>query len=244
MARYKEAGLNPHLIYGQGNSGNASTIQNPSAAKAEAIKTQDVKPYSQAQVQSVTKGMDAFGDTQRFKNLQAQTDNLKAQENVIEQDALLKAQQTAQTALSVTHGKLNYGVAKELRETSVDAAKINLEQQKQNIRKTDQGMDHTGLKMQRDKLENQIQQDMRNPRVQQAYANVQSTLSNTRGQNLSSELKQEQLKLRKLGLQDSDAIIWRALVKNWDSVKHVTKKALVPIYKSMPDWYKQLIKPF
>ncbi len=244
MARFKEAGLNPNLIYGQGNSGNASPIQNPSSAKAEAIKSQDVKPYSRPEMQSVTKGLDTFGDTQRFKNLQAQTDNLKAQENVIEQDALLKAQQTAATALKVTHGKLDYGIAKELRQTSVEAATVNLEQQKLNIRKSTQGMQHTGVKMGRDKLELQIQKDMRNPRIQQAYANIQSTLSNTKGQNLSSDLKREQLKLRKLGLQDSDAIFWRALVKNWDTLKGAAKTKLAPLYKSMPQWYKSMILPF
>ena len=49
MARFKEAGLNPHLIYGQGNPGNAQSIQTP-----------DVKPYTRAEASNHIRGAKVF----------------------------------------------------------------------------------------------------------------------------------------------------------------------------------------
>lgn len=67
MQRFKEAGLNPHLIYGKGTAGNATAMRSP-----------DIKPYSRAEHKSVTAGIDAFGDFNEFKNIQAQTKNTEA----------------------------------------------------------------------------------------------------------------------------------------------------------------------
>lgn len=244
MARFKSAGLNPNLIYGQGSSGNSAAVATPQQGNSDAIKSPDVQGYSRAQAESITRGMDAFGDNYRFKQLDAQTDNLKAQQNVINQEALLKAQQTASAALGIKRGKFQHGIDKELRETSVEAAKVNLENVKSSLRTQSLNQDNMQTKNKRDKLEYLIAQDMRNPRLQQAYANIQRTISSTQGENLNNELKKEQLKLRKLGLQDSDAIVWRALVKNWDTVEKAVGKNIAPIYKRLPEWYKALLTPW
>lgn len=79
MARFKEAGLNPHLIYGKGTPGNATPI-----------KSADVKPYSRAESKSVTQGLDVFNTYNQQKNIQAQTDNVEASASVHRQTALLK----------------------------------------------------------------------------------------------------------------------------------------------------------
>lgn len=211
MARFREAGLNPHLIYGQGNAGNASTISNPSGARAESIKSADIKGYNRPQMESVTRGMDVFGDYTRFKQIQAQTDNLEAQNNVIKQESLLKAQQTAAEALKVDRGKFDYGIAKELRETSVEAAKVNLEQQKSNLKKTD-------VNINRDKLQYQIEQDLKDPRIREAYLKVESLVKSNTGKDLANALQREQLQLAKRGVTNGDSIIWRALIQNWGDI--------------------------
>lgn len=239
MARYKEAGLNPHLIYGQGNNGNASPIPNPTPNQT-GIDKSDIKPYSRAQADSVTRGIDVFGQTNQFKNLEAQTDNLRAQENVIQQEALLKAQQTAATALGIETTKFDYGIAKDLRDTSIDAAKINLEQQKQNLARGSQDMEHTGVKIDRDKFELQFAKDMRDPRIRQAIANIEATIKNNQGRDLNNALDRERLELRKMGIQDGDGIIWRTIAKNWDVLTNESKA----IYKSLPQWYKSIITPW
>lgn len=65
MARFQEAGLNPHLIYGQGNAGNASSMPNYQAPRVNF----DYKP---ADISGV------IGQYQDFQMRQAQIDNMRA----------------------------------------------------------------------------------------------------------------------------------------------------------------------
>ena len=88
MARFKEAGLNPHLIYGKGTPGNATALKSP-----------DVKGYTRAESRNVTQGIDVMGEYNRFKNLEAQTDNVKAQQSVAEQNSILLAEKSVGQAL-------------------------------------------------------------------------------------------------------------------------------------------------
>lgn len=116
MARFREAGLNPHLIYGKGTSGQASNVATP-----------DAKGYSRAEAANVTRGLDLFGDFNQFQNIQAQTDNLEASSDLTKQNELLAAQKTANEAISGKKQGLDYSIAKELKETQIQAAKTNLE---------------------------------------------------------------------------------------------------------------------
>ena len=81
MQRFKEAGLNPHLIYGKGSPGNAGSLAAPRAAQP------DVKPYNRAQSRNIFEGIKGFQDIYQFRNLNAQTNNLKAQTDVANQQA-------------------------------------------------------------------------------------------------------------------------------------------------------------
>lgn len=82
MARLKEAGLNPNLIYG-GAPSNAAVGQLPKYNAPEWVPEQ-VAPMNLAQV------LDAY---QNFEMKQAQIDNLKAERRVIDKRALLTAYQ-------------------------------------------------------------------------------------------------------------------------------------------------------
>lgn len=116
MARFKEAGLNPHLIYGQGNAGNAANMSVP-----------DVKPYSRAEAANTVRGLDVFGEFNRFGQIHAQTNNLEANTDLARQNAILTAQKTASEAIATAKGRFDYDLARELKETSVEAARANLE---------------------------------------------------------------------------------------------------------------------
>lgn len=65
MQRFADAGLNPNLIYGQGNSGNASSMPHYQAP-------QQNLNYAPADITGV------IGEYQNFEMRQAQIDNLKA----------------------------------------------------------------------------------------------------------------------------------------------------------------------
>lgn len=86
MQRFKDAGLNPHLIYGQGSSGN--TVSSP--PKYQAPKgTFGISPLNMGNPYDVY---------QSFKLKDLQTDLLKAQIDSVNQDAINK---------QVTNGLLN-----------------------------------------------------------------------------------------------------------------------------------------
>lgn len=68
MQRFRDAGLNPNLIYGQGSSGNAQTL--PRFSRADQAPVQYVQP------EGIVSMLGAFQD---FQVKQAQVDNLREQ---------------------------------------------------------------------------------------------------------------------------------------------------------------------
>lgn len=79
MQRYKDAGLNPHLIYGQGNNGNASMASAPNQEQVD-----------------YQKGSAQFGDAIMSyvaqRKQQAEIDNLKKASDVMDADIIKKEQ--------------------------------------------------------------------------------------------------------------------------------------------------------
>lgn len=72
MARFKEAGLNPNLIYGQGNAGNASSMQayqSPTADYTGVSNPQMGQQQAQDSIQQVIQGgmstLDAYMNTKK-----------------------------------------------------------------------------------------------------------------------------------------------------------------------------------
>lgn len=88
MARFAQAGLNPHLIYGKGNPGNAMPLRSP-----------DIKPYNRPQMESVTRGLDVFGQYNQFKNIQAQTDNVEANTKLADVNTAFKELEAVEQAI-------------------------------------------------------------------------------------------------------------------------------------------------
>ena len=80
MQRFREAGLNPNLIYGQGTSGNATNVNQSSASQT------NFDPIGE------------MGKYQSFKLGQAQTDNVEKQTEAIDSEI---AQRKADTALKM-----------------------------------------------------------------------------------------------------------------------------------------------
>lgn len=126
MARFKAAGLNPNLIYGQGNSGNAGAIQTPDVQN---VQFRNPEWGNALEVAGLTY-MNAIAD---LDIKQAQVDNLKAQNSVIKQDALLKAAQTSGSMTSAERQRFDLELASELRETSADFRREQLRQLRTQI---------------------------------------------------------------------------------------------------------------
>lgn len=128
MARFKEAGLNPHLIYGKGTPGNATPIN------SNAQRTMDVKGYNRAEAQNVTRGMDVYGQYVQFKNMEAQTDNLRQDQINKEQQRILATQQEILNNIGIHKAKRENSLGDQTFQNQLDASTASLRQQQQNIR--------------------------------------------------------------------------------------------------------------
>jgi len=118
MRRFQAAGLNPNLIYGQGNSGNAGAVQTPD------IQGIDQRSPEWGNALAATgEGIASFYDT---KIKQATANNLEQQNTVIRQDALLKEAQTLQTLAGTDSTKFDLSQKIRLADISAQAASENL----------------------------------------------------------------------------------------------------------------------
>jgi len=121
MARFKEAGLNPNLIYGQGNSGNASSISTPDVQSPQFRTPEWGNALS-------TGGLAFVNAIYDLDIKQAQIDNLRVQNSVIQQDALLKAAQTRSTGIYGDKAKFGLDFESELKDVSAESRREQLRQ--------------------------------------------------------------------------------------------------------------------
>lgn len=92
MARFKAAGLNPHLIYGQGNSGNATMAGAPKTEAPNFNKFADAaQGYVTNKLQKEQLSLQTRVAEAEIQNKQAQTSNTQAQEESTRQDIAQKA---------------------------------------------------------------------------------------------------------------------------------------------------------
>jgi len=125
MKRFQEAGLNPMLMYSQGQPGQASSIRSPDTSPPELRS-----PEWGNTLMGALPMVSAIAD---LDIKQAQTDNLTAQNTVIAQEAALKAAQTDQTVTATERLKFDLGLDTEFRDTSGEMRKEALRQLKTNI---------------------------------------------------------------------------------------------------------------
>lgn len=116
MQRLKEAGLNPNLVYGNGATAEGGSVRNTNTHSwnPQAPQT-DMSGFQQGFMSYIDAGVK-----------QAQTDNLKVQNTVLEQEAILKTAQTLATLAGTDKTKVETSTLSQLQEITVEAAKANL----------------------------------------------------------------------------------------------------------------------
>lgn len=135
MARFKEAGLNPHLIYSKGSAGIAGDIASASP------QSHSVMGYNKANVDNIMRGFNVFGQHAQFKNLNAQTNNLELQGEVLKQTKLNQSIDGLQKALNLKKDAWKWdNTDKPLLQFSVDAAALGVKQQTQDLEKGSQSI--------------------------------------------------------------------------------------------------------
>lgn len=113
MERFKAAGLNPNLMYGQGNNGNSSPISTP-----------DVQPLNLRNPEwgnALGGGLAKLSAIADIKIKQAQYNNLVTQNDAIKQEILLKS-------IQARAGEFDLGFKSEFRGVSADALKERVRQ--------------------------------------------------------------------------------------------------------------------
>ena len=186
MERLEAAGLNPRLIYGQSSGGAAGNAG-------------DVSGYSQPEIKSTYKGNLAFQDIIASHQMEAQTDNIRAQEKVNQQTAIVKSQEALNTALDYQQKSFDLGLDKDLREYNVQAAQANVQQQMNSVTKG--------------QMENEITNKTMAATIKKADIEVRKATEELTGKQLENELKRIQIKLRKEGGTESDNFLIRAMAQ-------------------------------
>lgn len=129
MQRYKDAGLNPNLIYGSGSgsSGNATAISSVAPARMERASVQPVN-YFQGIAQGMSQAMSAFLQSQQLSvaEKRAEADLTRTASNVdlnVSRQGLIQAQTVSETLrpeqIAANVNKLNQDTARQFVETGI-----------------------------------------------------------------------------------------------------------------------------
>lgn len=149
MARLREAGLNPNLVYGNGADAQGGTVRqssveswNPKAPELDlgAAAGAGISTYYQTQMQ------------------QATIDNLRVQNTVLEQEKLLKAAQTLGILATKDATQFDTGLKQEIKEYTVANAKA--------------GVEKTEAEVQLLLTENEVKQAMKQPTLQKMLQEI------------------------------------------------------------------------
>lgn len=201
MARYKEAGLSPHLIYGQSNTADAVRSSSASQPSLKAANFDHVP----GQVR------DSLLINQDLKMRTAQSDNLTAQNTVLVQEALLKAAQTAATLTGTDKTKFDLEMAQSLKESVIAAAE-------QNVKKMQADTQYTLNNDERAAAANAMSLKEAAERIlqlklQQAKTTEETNAVKKQIQSLDkdNQLKQLDIDLKEKGIQPGDNIFFRIL---------------------------------
>lgn len=208
MARLREAGLNPNLVYGKGADNTA-----------QAVRSSDTKSFSPIASDFSNMGGNFFGDMYDFAMKQAQTDNLMVMNTVNAQEAILKAAQTANVASQTAKSNFDLKQAEALSTYSVQAAK-------EGVRKLQADIDYTLNQDQRAAVSNaqSIKESLaRMLNLESQRANDKATREkiNQEIENLKTdnEIKALDKELKALGIQPTDNMFFRILGRKWQELK-------------------------
>lgn len=169
MQRFKAAGLNPHLIYGQGNSGNSSMPPAPKTESPDYSKFADAaQGYVTNRLQRDQITMQQKVAEAEIRNKDASTSNLNAQEENTRQDVAQKA-------------RLNPG--------AVTAQELGNQTATTNIAKIAQEIDKIAQDMKNNKNLSEAQIAKINAEIPKLKQEMQATAVDIRLKNLDGDKK-------------------------------------------------------
>lgn len=206
MERLRAAGLNPHLVYGNGGATNEA-----SPVRSASVESWRPETPQFDLGQAVSGGMSAYYDT---KIKEAQSDNLTAQLEVIKMDAALRAAQVGSTIASTEKTGFETSLAKELKTISLESAS-------QQLKKLQADTEYTVDNNERQKALSQstlqkAAEEILNLRASRAGTEAQTKQTREQIQNLRKDgvLKDLEIKLKQVGMSWQDPAWMRFLQQN------------------------------
>lgn len=210
MQRYQEAGLSPHLIYGQTNEG--ATVRSSSTPQGNARATE----YDLAT---------PFMSIYDLKIKSAQADNLAATNEVLRQDAILKAISGLKVAADIDTARFDLDLKRDLRGNTLNAAETNLQNLLLTGKKIEADTRYTLNQDERAAAMNSVSIQeaiaritslrVNNAKTDQERRNLQITYENLKKDGI---LKDWDIKLREQGIHPGDPGWWRVLNKVNDKI--------------------------
>lgn len=192
MARFKEAGLNPHLIYGQAGY-NASTPSLPQ-------QFQEFNPntFSDAAMAYVS-----------VRKQQTEIDNLEKAREVMEADEMLKKAQSVKNLSDSAKTDQDKQQAKDLFSTTVAQAELNVKNTEIMSRKLEAEIDSIGWKNRLDRA----QIDSLKQGVEESKQRIISARFDNNYKAVQTELGRLDIELKKLGVMPSDPAYMRIITR-------------------------------
>ncbi len=203
MQRLQEAGLNPNRVYGQSSGGAAGSAQ------AATLKTTDTQPvkHRTPEMGNAIQNLAQYYD---FQIKQAQVDNLKAQKNVIDEEALYKENQNLDYETIIAERRR--GHQSNLR-FSADARRLDAQKKQADINFTLDQNDRNAILTSRnlaESVERVLTSTLKRAGETQKQKLIPLQLKSLKWQNL---IQKEQWKLLDAGFNPSDPAWQRKTLK-------------------------------
>lgn len=202
MARLREAGLNPNLVYGKGADVTAGDVRSssPGSYRAQAAQTNfDARSALMTHYDIQTR--------------QAQIDNLRTQNTVLDQEALLKRAQTLDVLQSGSRKQFDLELDKELRQVSADMRRetlnkliadktYTLDNNERQAIANDQSIQESAARIISMRYGNRL-----------SSAQVREINARIKNHDLDGKLKQLDIDLKEKGVQPTDPLWSRVLAR-------------------------------
>lgn len=193
MQRFQQAGLNPNLIYGRGDSGNAGQINTPDVQPVQ-NRVPDFSSIGRAG-EALSQGI--LERSQNYEIRQAQLDGLKLDNETKAITNVTK--RFEQQITGIKYNRDQYGWEQNLHQTQADASRADLQQKYANLQYT---LDENQRKavMQSGNLKEQLQRIMTmqesRAKSQEERKHIQQSVKNLQK---DEQLKQIEIEMRDMG---------------------------------------------
>lgn len=207
MNRLRQAGINPHF-YGKGAENTGAAVRNVQSTASKQNAPQNNMDYQRP----ANNAFSIMMNLMQARQTQATTDNLAKQGNLLVKEGMLKDAQTAKLLQETARSRFDLDQANSLKDIVIKEAKLH--NWKLEAEGTRQWNDNTqwGTMIHDEQAKSKIS-------VKQAQANLELTISKIKSEKKLQMLRNEEIKLRSLGLSQNDPIYIRLMSKFAEKLK-------------------------